>query len=235
MSGKIVLVSATPFEIEPLVDFLKEKGTMLALNKFKIKDLEIDILISGIGLWSATYTLMDYLATHHPDGWIQIGIGGALDTSFAIGEVFQITSEEVYGEGAEQLDGTLLNPFALGWLDRNVHPYTNEQLLCPYYSTLAPAKGLTSFHAHGEEGAIQKLRQQVQGQIENMEGAPFFYISLMKKIPFLSIRSVSNAVEPRNTSKWNIPHAIQELNSQVIQLIEDSNYLPKALFKLRTD
>ena len=60
-----------------------------------------------------------------------------------------------------------------------------------------------------------------------MEGAAFFYISLLKKIPFLSIRSISNLVEARDTSKWDFKNAIENLNSTIIELLEKSKFHPE--------
>ena len=90
---------------------------------------------------------------------------------------------------------------------------------------------MTTFYAHGHAGHIAQLRHEPHGQIENMEGAAFFYISLIKKIPFLGIRSISNLVEPRNKENWNADLAIKNLNEVVLQLIEASAYLPEKLFR----
>ena len=102
----------------------------------------------------------------------------------SIGEVYQIKSEILYGEGAQDKDGQNLSPFTMGWLDENEAPYTNGVLLCPYDSSIQKATGMTSLMSHGEEGFIRAIKNQDHGQIENMEGAPFFYISLIKKHPF---------------------------------------------------
>lgn len=235
MSRKIALVSATEFEIKPLVDYLQANASILGPNQFEIQNLQIDIVYSGIGTLHTTYHLMNYLMENHPDGWMQIGIGGTLDNALKIGDVFQIESEMIFGEGAQQNDGTLLNPFTLGWIDKNSKPFTNELLICPYATSLAFATGMTTFYAHGETTAIQQLKKHVHGQIENLEGAPFFYISLLKKIPFLSLRSISNYVEARDTFKWNIPLAIEQLNTMVIRLLEDTKFHVPELFKLRID
>ena len=60
----------------------------------------------------------------------------------------------------------------------------------------------------------------MHGQIENMEGAAFFYVSLMKRIPFLSIRAVSNYVESRDTSKWDIKLAVNRLRDETLELLK---------------
>ncbi len=235
MSRKLVIVSATEKEIKPLLDYLQANGALISPNQFEIHNLQIELLYTGIGTMLTTYALMEYLHKGHPDGWVQIGIGGALDTSLSIGDVFQIKSEMISGEGAEQKDGRLLDPFAMGWQDPNQSPFTNGLLECPYRSSSALATGMTTFYAHGEAKAIDSLKKQMHGQIENMEGALFFYISLIKEIPFLSFRSISNFVEARDTSKWNIPLAVEQLNYTVIQWLEKSKFDMDNLFQSRLD
>jgi futalosine hydrolase len=235
MMRKLTIASATKMEVGPIKDYLHENGLILSENKFSLRDLQIEILYTGIGTMNTTYTLMDYLSHGKPDGWIQMGIGGSLDRSVNIGEVFQIESEMVHGEGAQEKDGNLLDPFTLGWSDSNKKPFTDGKMLCPFNSGLSMASGMTTYYAHGEKNAINQLKSHDHGQIENMEGAPFFYISLMKEIPFLSIRSVSNFVEPRNKSGWDIPLALKNLNQTVIQLMADADFNIDHLFRRLTD
>ena len=44
-----------------------------------------------------------------------------------------------------------------------------------------------------------------------MEGATFFYICAREKIPFLSLRAISNKVEPGNRDAWDIQLALGNL------------------------
>jgi futalosine hydrolase len=176
---------------------------------------------------------MEYLSHRHPNGWIQAGIGGAFDPSLSIGEVYQIQSEMLSGFGAEDRDGRILDPFELGWNDPDGFPFTNGILDCSYraINTLPLATGMTTFHSSGNQQHIDQLRSKQYGQIENMEGAPFFYISLIKRIPFLSIRSISNMVEPRDTNRWKIDLAIQNLNKIMLRALDESKLNPDKLFR----
>jgi futalosine hydrolase len=233
MNRKITIVSATEKEIEPFVSYLRKHAEQHSFQTFTLHGLLIDILYSGIGILHTTYSLMDYLSHRHPDGWIQAGIGGAFETSLRVGEVYQVQQEMISGFGAEDRDGKIIDPFTLGWNDPDSFPYTRGVMACPYQPTftIPIASGMTTFYAHGQEEHITKLRQEPHGQIENMEGAAFFYISLVKKIPFLSIRSISNIVEARNKENWNAGLAINNLNEIVKQLIEASAYHPEKLFR----
>jgi futalosine hydrolase len=54
-----------------------------------------------------------------------------------------------------------------------------------------------------------------------MEGAAVFYVCLNENIPVLQIRSISNYVEDRDTTKWDIPLAIKQLNKFCTDLFPD--------------
>ena len=49
------------------------------------------------------------------------------------------------------------------------------------------------------------------GLLSEMEGAGVYYASLMERVPFFEIRTVSNAVGERDTSKWNSREALDTL------------------------
>lgn len=232
MNKRIAIVAATAEELEPFLDYLRREATQHSFQSFQLHQLQIDLLYTGIGMMQATYGMMDYLSHRHPDGWIQAGIGGAFDRSLSLASVYQISSETIVGLGAQQQDGRIDDPFQLGWMDPDAFPYEHGSLLCPYQPkwALPHATGMTSFHSHGSRDAIALLEHNRTGQIESMEGAPFFYISLMKKIPFLGLRSISNYVEPRNRDNWQIASAVHALANALMSWLQDSEYNFDKLF-----
>ncbi len=226
MKKKIAIVAATKKEIQHLHEFLEKEAIKYSDSTFQIHDAEIQILISGIGILNTTYSLMNYLMVHRPDAWIQMGIGGAFDTSLEIGKVYVIESEVLIDFGAQDIDVSIINQFQLGWTGPNQFPYSNEVLPCPYIPSdllLPVVTGMTTIHSHGFREKIEKIGEGLHGQVENMEGAAFFYVSLMKIIPFLSLRSISNYVEERDLNKWNNGMAINNLNNAVIDFIKKNN------------
>ncbi|HEY3387357.1 MAG TPA: futalosine hydrolase [Saprospiraceae bacterium] len=233
MSRRITYVSATENEIEPLIRFLKTHAEQQSFQTYMLHGLQIDILISGIGILQTAYSLMDYISHRHPDLWIQVGIGGAFDPSLEIGKVYEVTSEMLTGFGAEDQDGRIMDQFELGWSDPNAFPFVEGKLHCPHSLSheLPPATGMTTFHAHGYMENIEKLYKQPHAQIENMEGAAFFYISLIRKIPFVSVRSISNYVTKRDKASWQMVDAIAALNQTIIKSLEDSEFNPDKLFR----
>jgi len=47
------------------------------------------------------------------------------------------------------------------------------------------------------------------------------YVCLREGIPFLQLRSVSNAVGVRDKAKWDIGTAITRLNERLIRIVEN--------------
>lgn len=224
----MAIVAATSMELQPLQEYLEKNAVRFSPSHFLLNDLDIDLLITGIGILNTTYSLMNYLGEHTPDIWLQAGIGGAIDTSLEIGKTYLIESEVLFDFGAQDIDGRILNAFQLGWMGADQFPYTNEVLACNWIPSeiLIPlASGMTSIHAHGAKEKIDIIADGLHGQIENMEGAAFFYVSLMKNIPFLSLRSISNFVEPRDKRNWQMPLAINNLNEKVIFLLHEPYFI----------
>jgi futalosine hydrolase len=103
-------------------------------------------------------------------------------------------------------------------------------LFCPYLKpfdlkNIETASGITVDTASGEQSQIEKRIKMFDADIETMEGAAFFYVCLSEKIPFFEIRTISNYIEPRNKSKWNIPLAIENLTNEIFNFISNlKNY-----------
>jgi len=76
---------------------------------------------------------------------------------------------------------------------------------------------------HGNTESIKKMIALHNPDIETMEGAAFFRGTEHMQAKCLQIRSVSNYVQKRDKSKWNVPLAIRNLNNFVIQLIKTIN------------
>ena len=81
--------------------------------------------------------------------------------------------------------------------------------------------GITVNTASGSAARIKLITEKFKPDIETMEGAAVFYVALHQHLPFVEIRSVSNIVEPRNRKNWNVPQAIENLNSTLFGILEE--------------
>jgi len=219
---KILIVSATQFEVAPTLDFLnknaQKKGAEFLLNKNSIQ-----ILVTGVGVPAVVYCLLKKFSKEDFDLVIQAGIAGTFSLNNSIGSVVEVVSDRFADIGVEEKNGNFTSVFEMELSNKNQFPYTNEWLennTISEFMFLKKVIGVTVNKVSGTNTSIEKMRKKYpQAEIETMEGAAFHYVCLMEKKKFVHIRSISNLVEPRNKEKWNIKLAISQLNNVILKLI----------------
>jgi futalosine hydrolase len=222
MSNLITIVSATPFEIAPLKSFLDEEFELYNGHIYQQEPLNVELLITGVGMVQTAYSLGKYLCLKQPGLLIQAGIAGALNTELAIGDVVQVSSEEFADLGVEEADGSFTDVHELDLISPDQPPFRAGKLLNPgagEFDFLPSVKGITVNKVHGSDPSIEKLKKRSDADVESMEGAAFFYACLREKRPFLQLRSISNYVEARKRENWNVPLAIENLNQVLKEMI----------------
>jgi len=207
----MLLCAATEFEIKPAIDFIQKQ---------KLND--IDILITGVGLTAATYTLTRKIYMKKPTLIIQAGIAGCFDEKLSLAEVVVVKNEIIGDMGVEE-NGRFNSLFDLKLNDENVFPWTNgrlcnnseifRQVNLPMVDSVSINEISTS------EKRINYYKNILKASIESMEGAALHYVALMEKIPFLQLRSLSNFVGERDKNKWLMKEAITNLNLELQDLI----------------
>ena len=209
---RILVVASTKAEIE----IFQAQNT----------EAKIDILITGVGMIATTFKLTQVLSQNDYDLVINAGIAGAFFEELEIGEVVEIRSEQFPEIGAED-DTSFISIFELGLLDENTYPFQKGKLINPDagISNLKLVDGVTVNTVHGNELSIQNVIDQFSPDVESMEGAAVAFVCLQENIKFIQIRAISNYVEKRNKSAWNVPLALGNLNI----------VLEKLVFKLRID
>lgn len=218
----VLLTAATDFEIQPLRHFLENQASSTSPGSYQIGPLEVQILISGVGLTATTYHLTKRLHSTSFDLVIQAGIAGAFDRRTELGSVFQVISEQFADLGVEEKDGSFTDLFELELQAPDDSPFIGGKLYnhgAAPFGFLPKAAGLTVHKVQGSAAGIAAVKEKYEADLESMEGAAFFYVCLQEQVPFLAIRSVSNYVEPRNRAAWKIGLAIDQLNQVLEQLL----------------
>jgi len=216
---KIVIVSATELEIRPILTFLQSSYGTDQPYQFDLHDRIIHVLVTGVGSVQMAVNTSVYYLAQKPDLALLAGIGGAYNNDYRIGEAYLIVSEQFGDLGVEDSNNDIKSVFEIQLLSPDQFPFTGGKLLMqsiPEKAFLKHANGLTVNMVSGSDLTIRRLKVKFDADIESMEGAAFFYSSLICKVPFLQIRAVSNYVEPRDKEKWETGKAITQLN-QVIQ------------------
>jgi futalosine hydrolase len=191
---KPLIVAATRFEILDNIHLLEEK--------------EIPSLITGVGMTATAFALGKYLALH-PDisHVLNVGIAGSFDRNISLGSLVSIGSDTFYELGAEDGD-TFLSIDDLGFGKASYTSQNNLNLGLPIYEAITVNK------VHGNENTIYKVKERLPNvKLESMEGAAVFFACGEQNIPCAQVRAISNYVEKRNKSAWEIDLAINNLNN----------------------
>lgn len=219
----ILIVSATRIEIAPLISYLDNSHSGISENVYKTSKVQTNILITGVGMMSASYHLGSALASRQFDLVIQAGIAGAFDHDMPLGTVVEVTRDRVADLGTEHADGSFSDVFEMGLTDADSVIYQNgwmSPIACKNPGPgLRQTTAVTVNKVTGCKSSIDAIRAKYNPDMETMEGAALFYACGISHVPCLQIRSVSNHVEPRNREKWEIGLAIKNLNDVLISYI----------------
>ncbi len=215
---KILIVAATKQEIEPFLTSFKfdVRGNVGFFTSGS--DPEVSVLITGVGMVNTAYFLGRYFLSAF-NFTINVGICGAFNKNHKIGEVVNVVEDTLSEMGAE--DGEDFIKYAdlnLGGTNSFAYRLDDE---IDAIDELKKVRSITVNTVHGNAESINKTIKLFDPDIESMEGAAFFRACENLPSDCLQIRAISNYVEKRDKSKWDIPLAIKNVNAFVIKLVED--------------
>lgn len=213
-----LLVAATAKEISVFLDHYRHT------DKTSFVDINIDILITGVGLTATTYSLTRQFALKRPDLVIQAGIAGCFDKTIKTGTVVGIQQDTIADESVVEKK-QLKTMFDLQLISPDQPPYKKGWLHNPdktimKRNKLKAVKAISVNQVSTDKKMIALYQEKFKPGIESMEGAALHYVCLSENIPFLQLRSISNYIGERNKANWNIKEAIQNLNKELIRLLE---------------
>lgn len=178
--------------------------------------------VTGIGMAPAVYYTLKCLQEDRYDMAVNIGIAGSFTDRLPVGSVCCV-QKEYFGDCGIQTPKGFLTLFDEHLLGENTFPFVDGALHAPAppasVAGIPLATGVTVHTASGERQRIAGLQARFSPDIETMESAAFFYVCLQEKIPFLALRAISNRVEPRDKSKWDIPLALQNLGQALKKVV----------------
>jgi futalosine hydrolase len=214
----VVVVAATGLEIEPLTEFLSPYRSS-ATNQYVFGNLHVTICVTGVGMVNTAFTLgrlngFDFSVA------INAGVAGTFG-AFRIGEVVSVPADCFSELGAED-DVNFLKIDELGF--GRQHLALTARLQSPRAALLPETSGITVNTVHGNEESIRKIKDRWNAGIETMEGAAFVHAANFYQWNALQLRAISNVVEKRDRSKWDLPLALKNLNEVLIEIIKELNF-----------
>ncbi len=192
----VLVIAATEAEIKPFLDLPAQQRQ------------GVDTLITGVGMVATALTLGERLARTRYDLLLNVGIAGSFDRTIPLGEAVRVVRDTFSELGVE--DGErFINSETAG-----LAPYTfYSEYAHPSVDSLRQCKGITVNTVHGNDPTIKAVVERLSPDIESMEGAAVFQVAEHFGIPVLQVRAISNYVERRNKSNWQLAQAIGNLNT----------------------
>jgi len=186
---------------------------------------ECEILVAGVGGAAMSWALQKrFTSGPLPALVINPGIAGSYTPSLAPGDVV-IPRSDCFADMGVDDNGTFLSLFSANMADPDRWPFSDGRIHCTGRSFELLAKdypvviAATVNMASGSQQVIDRIIDAWNPDIETMEGAWLAYACAVMHIKWLSVRAVSNMVEPRNLKHWNIPLALSRLEKEMTGIL----------------
>lgn len=193
----------------------QELPSFAASSQTIVGQCHIHTLITGVGMVATAFELGRHLSTHQYDLAINAGIAGSLSPHVDLGELLYVEEDRFIELGAE--DGkNFLAVDELGLGQSSYRSLTNA-IARTFINGLKKVNGISVNTVHGDEQSIATLHSRTNAIVESMEGAAFYYACNAFGQDCIQLRAISNYVERRNRSAWQVERAISGLNGFLLQ------------------
>ncbi len=163
-----------------------------------------DVHLTGTGSSQAGVETFWAISHYKPKMVIMAGLAGRYSNSeLKIGDSVLVSSELTADCGAF---------FPLGFI-----PCMRNEYLCPWADKYSfPTVKSASVNVC----CAPFIMDDVNADIENMEGAGFFTAAAKCEVPFLELRTISNTVTPKRDD-WDLHLAAKKLNEALNKLLNE--------------
>jgi len=217
---KILIISATAKENDLLSGLKINKGVLVGgIGSFKH---EVDALVTGVGAVPTTFFLTRFIEQYQLV--INIGVAGSFSPNYSVGSVVCV-KEDSFGDSGIDDRGVFKSLSEINLLAKEEFPFHGDTLLNPWlgndfnYLVIPLVKGVTLSTVSGSAESIRKIKERWNADIETMESASVFYVCNLMGVKFICLRAISNMVEPRDRSKWELDRATSNLTAEVVNFI----------------
>jgi futalosine hydrolase len=212
--GDILIAVAHPSEEEAV------RGAVTAARS------SCEIIVTGVGGAAMSWALQKRFSTGAlPRMVIGAGIAGSYVASLIPGDVV-LTRSDCFADMGVDDNGNFHSLFGANLADPDSPPFSGGRIYCSeelagiLAGSFRTVTGATVNMTSGSQAVIDRIRKAWDPDIETMEGAWLAYACAVSGVPWISVRAVSNMVEPRNPRNWDIPLALRRLRESMIQVVE---------------
>lgn len=242
----IAIISSIPEEGKLFIRQFKKKSVLAGkpLYKGRIHGKEVIYMVSGMGKVNAAHAATLLHEKFSPDKIILFGVGGAYPSAgLSVGDI-AVAEKEVYGdEGVLTGQGFLGAEFiGIPLAKKGRKKYFNEfpldkKLVEKVKKAIPPCppsvKGgwgdfkiksgtfVTVSTCTGRRKKALELEERFGAICENMEGASVAHICTLYGTPLAEVRGISNIVEDRDKSKWDMKLAVDNCQRVVMEALKN--------------
>jgi futalosine hydrolase len=234
----ILVTAATPVEISMLI---RETGALErtvkgipAAHEFQVPGKRVILAVTGMGKVNAALCSASLVCGFSPDILVNTGCAGAYTQSgFCVGDLV-VASSEIYGdEGvltpsgwqpldfigiplAEESDNRYFNevPLSVSLRDKALQFARSRGI------PLGTGKFVTVSTCSGTAARGAELSNRFGAVCENMEGAAVAHVALRYGLDCMEIRGISNMVEDRDLTRWEIAGSAEIAQRFILKFIE---------------
>ncbi len=197
-------------------------------------DRPVLLALSGIGKVNAASVSSVLLQKWEPALVINTGCAGAYpESGLRVGDLALAGSELFGDEGVLTTEGwKSLECIGIPILERKGNRYFNEiplsfsaaeqamRLASAFNIPIRRGRFVTVSTCSGTTARGHELFTRFGGICENMEGAAIAQVAMQYGVDCLEVRGVSNMVEDRDLSRWDIPQAAERAQRFILRYIE---------------
>jgi len=238
----IALLCSVKIEAEQLLGSIAEMRSATLGSKLliegKLNEQPILLCVGGMGKVNAAHAATLMVTRFNPEALVVFGIGGAYPASGArVGDI-AIAREEIAGDegvliqegfrDTEYIGIPLLKTASSAIYttfpasDRLIHQSLQslETHRPSGRSTVHIGSFVTLSTCTGTSNRARELEARYRGLCENMEGAAVAQVAELHSVPWLEVRGISNLVEDRDLTKWDIPRAAGAAQLAIQRIVE---------------
>lgn len=238
-STSVLVISAVPTELELLISSLcnpqKNTDPVWQVTSGQIDRQQLFCAVAGIGTTNAAAATAVLIERVRPQMVLNIGCGGAFAGSgLQVGDL-AIADHEIFADlGVIAPEGWLdLSDLGFAMLATAGDKYyncipldealANKALYHAQKAGIRAKAGIFATVASCSGTALrgEELLQRYQPICENMEGAAVAAVCLRYNIPCIELRGISNLVEDRDLTRWNIPLAVTVAQRAALSLLAE--------------
>lgn len=234
----LALICSVELESEPIESVLDATRVRLIGRKRAVQGMlagrEVLLLPAGMGKTNAAHGLTALLESDAVGGVIGFGVGGAYPGSGLETGGLALATREIYGdEGVAAPEGWLSTreigiPLLRSAGSDVYNVFDLDHGRVAVAAAVLEGSGLravsgpfvTVSSCSGTLSRGAELATRHGAVCESMEGAAYAHVAALYGVPFLEVRGISNLVEDRKLSGWDLPAASSIAARAVRALVE---------------